>query len=282
MILPFARVIATPPFLSLPLSCPVSGLSHAETDLSAANKGPSGTDFTHLVLSNPQGPKITLYVRTPSKLPSEFREAADPTRLRIIVGELDDQATLETALTDPTTPIDAVVSFLGPYASLKAFLLRTRSSPLADMFPTILAAMKHAEVRRILAISSPAWLVQAEGDDKGDHHPSGYSDQMSWGWWLAMRFVAFILPQGSVEMEQIGRRVADEGMHGGWGLKWTVFRIPRLNNGPEDLEVSAGYLGQDFDGTKELSRKSMARWLVGELEAGDWIDKAPVVSNRRA
>ena len=266
----------------------MSCISHTETDLSATNKGPSGTDFTNLVLSNPQGPKITLYVRTPSKLPSEFREAAAPTRLRIIVGELDDQATLETALTDPTTPIDVVVSFLGPYASLKAFLLRTRSSPLADTFPTILAAMKHAGVGRILAISSPAWLVQAErGDDdnnnnKGDHHLSRDSDQMSWGWWLAMRFVAFILPQGSVEMEQIGRRVADEGMHGGWGLKWTVFRIPRLNNGAEDLEVSAGYLGRDFDGTKELSRKSMARWLVGELDAGEWIDKAPVVSNRRA
>lgn len=197
-----------------------------------------------------------------------------------MIGELDDQATLETALTDPTIPIDAVVSFLGPYASLKAFLLRTSSTPLADKFPTILKAMKHAGVRRILAISSPAWLVQAEGNDK-DNHAGEYSDQMSWGWWLAMRFVAFILPQGSVEMEQIGRRVAEEGLRGGWGLKWTVFRIPRLNNGPSDLEVSAGYLGQDFDGSKELSRKSMARWLVGELEAGEWIDKAPVVSNRR-
>jgi len=198
----------------------------------------------------------------------------------VVVGELNDQAMLETALTDPVTPVDAVVSFLGPYASLKAFLLRTRSSPLADMFPTILAAMKQVGVKRILAISSPAWLVQAEGG-KGDERDHGeHSDQMSWGWWLAMRFVAFLLPQGSVEMEQIGRRVAEEGMNGGWGLKWTVFRIPRLNNGPEDLEVSAGYLGQAFDGTKELSRKSMARWLVGELEAGDWIDKAPVVSNR--
>lgn len=231
------------------------------------------------MLSNPNGPKITLYVRTPSKLPSEQREASDSTRLRVVVGELNDQATLETALTDPTIPVDVVVSFLGPYASLKAFLLRTKSSPLADMFPTILAAMKQAGVKRILAISSPAWLVQAESDKEGDL--GEHSDQMSWGWWLAMRFVAFILPQGSVEMEQIGRRVADEGTSGGWGLKWTVFRIPRLNNGPEDLEVSAGYLGQGFDGSKELSRKSMARWLARELEAGDWIDKAPVVSNRR-
>ncbi|KAK5064619.1 hypothetical protein LTR84_000453 [Exophiala bonariae] len=242
--------------------------------------GPSGTDFTDLVLSDPSGAKITLYVRTPSKLPSEYREAADPSRLRIVVGELDDQATLERALTEPTVPIDVVVSFLGPYASLKAFLLRTSSTPLADKIPTVLAAMKHAGVRRILAISSPAWLVQAESDDKATH-PHESSDQMSWGWWLAMRFVAFILPQGSVEMEQIGRRVAEEGMHGGWGLKWTVFRIPRLNNGPDDLEVCAGYLGQDFNGSKELSRKSMARWLVGELAAGEWIDKAPVVSNRR-
>jgi hypothetical protein len=242
-------------------------------------KGPSGINFTNLVLSNPDGPKITLYVRTPSKLPSAHREEADPTRLRVVVGELDDQAALETALTDPTTPVDAVVSFLGPYASLKAFLLRTKSNPLADKFPTILAAMKQAGVRRILAISSPAWVVQAESDK--EDISSGHSDEMSWSWWLAMRFVAFILPQGSVEMEQIGRRVADEGKHGGWGLKWTVFRIPRLNNGPEDLEVSAEYLGRGFDGSKELSRKSMARWLLGEVEAGEWIDKAPVVSNRQ-
>lgn len=244
-------------------------------------KGPSGIDFTDLVLSNSNGPKITLYVRTPSKLPSAYREEADPTRLRVVVGELDDQAALETALTDPITSVDAVVSFLGPYASIKAFLLRTKSSPLADKFPTILAAMKQTGVRRILAISSPAWVVQAESDKEDLSSNSEYSDQMSWGWWLAMRFVAFILPQGSMEMEKIGRRVADEGTHGGWGLKWTVFRIPRLNNGPEDLEVSAGYLGRGFDGSKELSRKSMARWLLREVEAGEWIDKAPVVSNRQ-
>ena len=220
---------------------------------------------------------MTLYVRNPSKLPSEFNEPEHAARLRVMVGELDDQTAIETALSDSFTPVEAVVSFVGPYASLKAFLLRTKSTPIADAFPTLLKAMKNKGVKRILALSSSSWLIHP--DSGKDGHDEDLFDSVSWDWWIAMQFVAFVLPQGFREMEETGRRIACEGKDGGWGLKWTVFRVPHLSNGSGDTPVSAGYFGNGFTGSKDLTRKSMVRWVSNELETGDWINSAPVVAN---
>lgn len=220
---------------------------------------------------------MTLYVRNPSKLPSEFNEPVHAARLRVMVGELDDQTAIETALSDSFTPVEAVVSFIGPYASLKAFLLRTKTTPIADAIPTLLKAMKNTGVKRILALSSSSWLIHPEPDKNGQ--TEDLFDSVPWDWWFAMQFVAFVLPQGFREMEETGRRIALEGKEGGWGLKWTVFRVPHLSNGSADAPVSAGYIGNGFAGLKELSRKSMVRWVANELEAGEWINTAPVVAN---
>ncbi|RMZ79767.1 hypothetical protein DV738_g3166, partial [Chaetothyriales sp. CBS 135597] len=226
----------------------------------------SGVDFTNLVLSKPDGPKLTLYVRNPSRLPAAHRDA-DPTRVRVVKGELNDQAALEKAMTDESSPVETVVSFLGAYVSLQAFLLRTTTTPIADSFPTIFAAMKKSGVKRILALSTPAWLSEAD------------PEALSWYWWFVSKFPEFFIPQGNKEMYEIARRVTEEGESGGWGLQWTVFRVPHLSAGTGDERVSAGFFGHGFVGTAHLSRKSLVRWVLNEIEVGEWINKTPMLGN---
>jgi hypothetical protein len=61
-------------------------------------------------------------------------------------------------------------------------------------------------------------------------------------------------------------------------LKWTLFRVPFLNNGP-DAPVTASYTGTGSDGMF-LSRKSLATWISDQIsEDSDWVGKAPVLSN---
>ena len=218
-------------------------------------------------MSEPTGPKLTLYVRNPSKLPTAHSEA-DPSRIRVVKGGLNDQAALEDALTDWVIPVDTVISFLGAYPSLSAFLLRTKATPIADSFPTIFAAMKTAGVKRILALSTPAWQVKGDSKsrDKKYDDESTKSDILPWSWWIMMKFVVpFTMPQGNEEMLQIARRVTEEPQRGGWGLQWTVFRVPHLNGGGAEEKVSAGLFGHGFMGTQELSRKSLVKWVREKL-----------------
>jgi hypothetical protein len=225
---------------------------------------------------------LTLYVRNLAKLPEEHRQT-NSSRIRVVEGELNDQAALERAMTDPIVPVQTVVSFLGAYPTARAFLLRIKTTPIADSLPTIFAAMKNRGVKRILALSTPAWLVRDDNSpartNKDATIPSTKTDVLPWDWWFAMKFPPLLIPQGHQEMKEIGRRVTEEGQKGGWGLRWTVFRVPHLNQGSADERVSAGLFGHGFIGTKELSRKSMVRWVLNEIEAEEWLNQAPALGN---
>jgi hypothetical protein len=86
--------------------------------------------------------------------------------------------------------------------------------------------------------------------------------------------VGTVAPQGNAEMKGIGEAVAGQG-----DLDWTVFRVPHLNDGGAEDVVEAGYLGEGYKGGFELSRESMARWVLGEIVEGAWIREAPVLGN---
>ena len=158
------------------------------------------------------------------------------------------------------TSVDTVTSFLGAYPSLSAFLLRTTTTPIADSFPAIFNAMRAKGVKRILALSTPAFYVAPE--------------KLPWSWWFYGFLPPFAVPQGSAEMAAIGKQLAAQE-----DLDWTVFRVPQLTNGAADLPVAAGLLGEEFKGTKQLSRASMVEWVMKETEKGAWVRGAPVISN---
>lgn len=63
-------------------------------------------------------------------------------------------------------------------------------------------------------------------------------------------------------------------------MECTVFRVPHLNDGHSEEEVEAGFLGEGYQGGMELSRGSLARWVLGEIEERGWVGMAPAVGNR--
>lgn len=166
--------------------------------------------------------------------------------------------------------VTSVISFLGAYISLNNFLTRDKSTPIGDALEaTILPAMRNAGVKRIVALSSPGGLRLP-----GDNVPYGK-------YWL-FSYVApkAMVPAGSAEMTRIGEVVSQAGDD----LDWTVFRIPNLNDGDEEgkLKVVAS---ENCDGAflkeagLDLSRGSLVKWLLREIEEGKWVHKAPVVGN---
>lgn len=60
---------------------------------------------------------------------------------------------------------------------------------------------------------------------------------------------------------------------------YTVFRVPFLSDGPADREVHAGFYAGGFKGKQELSRASMARWVLCEIKERQWIGQQPALGN---
>jgi hypothetical protein len=166
--------------------------------------------------------------------------------------------------------VTSVISFLGAYISLTNFLTRDTSTPIADSLEsTIIPAMRKAGVKRIVALSSPGGLRLP-----GDNVPYGK-------YWLHT-YVApkAVVPAGAAEMTRIGEVVSKAGDD----LNWTVFRIPNLNDGDKEgvlKVVAAENVDEEFfkEGGLDLSRTSLVKWLLKELEEGAWVHKSPVVGN---
>ncbi|KAF7985195.1 hypothetical protein HWV62_7806 [Athelia sp. TMB] len=131
----------------------------------------SGLAFIQEALQWPIPPKLTLYVRNPSKLP-----AGTEVNARIVKGELSDEAALASAMDG----VDTVVSVL----------------PIADDLKTVLKLMKVNGVRRIFALSTPSYFVP--GETRG------------WIRSAYLVLPALLIPQGKAEMVAIAEAVAAE------------------------------------------------------------------------
>lgn len=177
--------------------------------------------------------------------------------MTIVTGSLTDIATLTSAMKGVT----AVISFLGAYPSLSAFITRTKTTPIADSFPSVFTAMRANGIKRILALSTPNFVSK--------------DDKPSWSYWAYNLVPPFAVPQGSAEMKGIGKQVSSQK-----DLEWTVFRVPMMNDAEdEELKVAAGSLGEGFLGGLGLSRKSMIKWLLEELVARKFVCEMPALGN---
>ena len=224
------------------------------------NKGATGLVFIKAALNDASKPHLTLYVRSPSKLPQEYTTNA---RITIIQGELTDTPTLTKAMKGVTS----VVLLLGAYITLSNFLTRSTATPIADALPNVFTAMRAEGVKRILALSSVGGFQRP-----GDEVPYGK-------YWL-FTYVApkVVVPGGAAEMRRIGEVVVSAGQ----GFEWTVFRVPHLNDADEEGELVvevAETVDAGFKGGLELSRMSLVKWVLGEIGEGGWVGKTPVVGN---
>ncbi|KAJ7275046.1 hypothetical protein C8J57DRAFT_1313493 [Mycena rebaudengoi] len=132
-------------------------------------------------------------------------------RTRVVEGNLTDRH----ALLDAMEGVDTVVSFLGAYPSLNAFVFRTSTT---RRFPG----------------------------------PSHY-------------IKSFLKRWSRKETLKC--------------LDWTIFRVPHLTTDAADLPVWAGLWGPEFKGSTSLSRESMSRWVLQEIEQRKWVKGAPALGN---
>lgn len=219
--------------------------------------GASGLAFIEVALNLPKPPHLVLYVRTPSKLPPDI---AKNTNVSLVKGELTDYDALTSTMKDHS--VTTVVSFLGAYVSFSAMLTRRTDTPIADSFPTIIRAMEANEVKRILALSTPAYWVEER-------------DVATWTMSIFGAMPKLLVPQGNAEMIKIAKSVSESSAD----LDWTIFRIPHLTDGSADLPVWADYVGPSHKGGLNLSRRSQARWVLEEIRDREWVRGSPFLAN---
>jgi putative NADH-flavin reductase len=180
-----------------------------------------------------RGHRMTAFVRSPEKL--EAKLAAPDSGLEIVRGEPRSIAQLEAVVPNH----NAVLSALGP-ADLG------KSSVLRDCAASIVAAMKFAEVRRLLVVSA-AMLFRDAG--------------------LAAAILRGTILRNAAEDSREMERIVSQS-----GLDWTIARPPRLTEGP----LTSGYRIADGvfpKGKASLARSDVAHFLLDEVERGQHVQK---------
>lgn len=191
-----------------------------------------------------RGHQVTAYARDPRKAPATWGD-----RVRVVIGEMSDQAAIDSAVAGA----DAVVSALGPSMDRKAI-----GTPLVAGTGHILDAMKRHHVRRYIGHATPAVLDPRE-------KPTPVT-----------RLIGF-LPRTFM------RRAYDEitGMTGQVmrsGLDWTVVRFIAPKNTPKQPRVRVGFFGTDKLGLA-VSRADIAAFTAAQVDDPTYIGRAPAISN---
>ncbi|KAK4699983.1 hypothetical protein P7C70_g6269, partial [Phenoliferia sp. Uapishka_3] len=212
--------------------------------------GVSGLAFISAIAELQPSTKLTVLVRNRLRLPSGINA-------RVVEGSLDSEATVETALEG----VDTVVSFLGAYVSLKAFLTRDTTTPIGDAFRVVTRVMKRKGIKRVLVLSTTS-AFQLPGET------------FTWGQWLIGLMPPFVVPQGNAEMRALALAVAEED-----DFDYTIFRVPHLTEGGPDNKVWAGLMGPEYQGGIDLTRDSLVRWVLKEIAEGKWVRGAPALGN---
>ncbi|KAK5325778.1 hypothetical protein LTR93_003998 [Exophiala xenobiotica] len=208
--------------------------------------GQTGLDFCSMALE--QGHSLTLYVRNPDKVPAEIK---DNRKVTVIKGPLDDESGLEKAVTSGPT---VFVSFAGP-------TFGSKGTPVTDAMKKLFPLLSANHYERALVLGTCSYPAP---EDKG-----GLKRKAS------VALIKIIGGTAYQEFNGLGTFVASSDAS---QLKWTLFRVPFLGNGPEK-PVTATYTGSGSDGMF-LSRKSIAAWVLQEMSPDSaWVGKTPVLSN---
>jgi len=194
------------------------------------------------------GHQLSLYVRSPAKLPAAISQHANVT---VIEGDLEDTSSLQKASQCGAT---IFVSFAGPSRA-------TQGTPLTDAYKALFPLLiQDGHITRVLVLSTPSFPAP--------------EDKSTFKWNALIYVVKLISAYGYAEMHGVGQVTSTQPVD---KLKWTVFRVPSLTNGAA-APVKATFTGAGDD-TLFLSRASMAAWVLQEIEEDKWIGRAPLLCN---
>jgi putative NADH-flavin reductase len=203
--------------------------------------GPTGRHIIEEALK--QGYNLSVYTRDAKKL------ASFAGRVEIVVGDLQDQSVIEKCVQGA----DVVISALGPN-SLKV----QGDKPIMHGLTHIIAAMKHAGVRRLIQISTAAYRDPRDGFAIETHA-------------FALLFKV-IARKGYEDIKATGELVAHSD------LDWTLVRIPNLKDGPASGGVDVGWYGKTKLSTK-LSRGNLAKFLIDQVTDRKFVRATPGIAN---
>jgi putative NADH-flavin reductase len=184
------------------------------------------------------GHDVTAVVRNPAKLSRPVRTVtADMTA--------PDQAALEAAIAGA----DAVLSALGPHSNTDAGIA-------AQGTRAIVAAMKAAGVRRIVAVSAaPVGTVPSRTRPSPPKHDPGDGFFMRH---LGARIASARLGKVMTDLAQMEDILAESG------LDWTAVRPPQLKNKPLTGTYRTAY-GQNLRGGVSVPRADVAHLMLQVL-----------------
>jgi putative NADH-flavin reductase len=193
------------------------------------------------------GHDVTAVVRNPGKLSRQVR--AITTDLAA-----PDPAALESAVAGT----DAVLSGLGPHSNSDAGIASQGT-------PAIVAAMKAAGVRRIVAVSAaPVGTVPTPSRPSPPKHDPGDGF-----------FMRHLLSH--IANARLGKVFADlaqmEGILARSGLDWTVIRPPQLTGKPLTGTYRTAY-GQNLKGGLSVPRADVAHLMLRVLNQPETIGQA--------
>lgn len=207
--------------------------------------GPSGILLIEEALAAKH--TIIIYARSPQKLPAHLSKHPEIT---VVKGELQDVAALTTAMAGAR----AVLSALGPT------LGNPSGTPIAHGYAAVMEAMRRAGVKRLIALGTTSIK------DAKDKFSLVYSGMVA--------FVSFGANSAYKDIVAVG-----ETIRASEDIDWTIVRVPVLKN-DKNREVRAGYIGDGGAGAGySLSRQGFAVFVVQELEKGEWIKRAPLVTS---
>ncbi|KAL5114759.1 hypothetical protein ACEQ8H_007376 [Pleosporales sp. CAS-2024a] len=208
--------------------------------------GLSGLEFCNAALA--RGHALTLYVRNPSKVPADIAKNAN---VSVATGTLEDVASFERAAQSGPK---VFVSFAGPVS-------RAKGTPVTEAMKRLFPILVANDFKRAMVLCTSAHVAP--------------QDKSALKWKAVGILIKAVGGSGFEEFKGIGTIVSAQDVS---RIKWTLFRVPFLSNGPE-APTTATYAGSGGDGMS-LSRKSMANWVLDELrEDSAWVGKAPMLSN---
>ncbi|OXC65616.1 hypothetical protein AYX13_05350 [Cryptococcus neoformans] len=208
--------------------------------------GQSGLEFCYAALD--EGHQLTLYVRNPAKIPAAI---TGNEKVTVIHGTLENESSLRKAIGSGAT---IFISFAGPVGPSKG-------TPITDAMKSIFPLLIANKFERAMVLGTCSFTAP---EDKG-----------SLKWKALTVLIKIIGGSAFEEFQGLGSFVTSQDIA---QLKWTLFRVPFLWNGPES-PVNATFTGSGTDGMF-LSRKGLAIWVLKEMNGeSDWIGKAPVLSN---
>lgn len=187
-----------------------------------------------------RGHEVTALARDAQRL-AQFGEW-----IEVIEGDVQDAA----AVARVVAGADAVISVLGPTVNRPDYQV---SRGMAH----ILAAMKEHGVQR-LVVSVGAGVRDAQDEPK-----------------LLDRFIKGLVMLLSRHVYEDMRRTAE--LVRASDLDWSIVRVPMLTDAAGSRNVSVGYVGKGTG--PRLSRADMAAFMLDQVESGQYVRQAPVISN---